>query len=213
MTRKLDNYSRRQRQRKSTILIGLEGKNKTERNYFEHYNIADAPYKIMFTNNEFTDPVGIINKLIVYANQNEIKTDEDNNKIYCIFDTDTSKEKNKQINEAMKIAKKNNIEIILSNPCFEDWLLCHFQYSTKELSNKEIINELNNYIKPIFKKKYYKSLDIYEAIKDKTDFAIKNSKEQINYHKKLKRNLFSIEANPSAMVYIIVEDLIKRNKK
>lgn len=211
MTRVLDTHTRKPRKRRSIILIGLEGKNQTEKNYFKNYKSTN--YTISFPTDEYTDPVGIINKLNNYAKQKEIDINEDNNKIYCIFDTDTDKIKNKQIKEAMKIAKKNGIEIILSNPCFEDWFLCHFKYSTRELNNKEIIKELNKFIKPILNTEYEKNIDIYNILKDKTDIAINNAKKQCKHQNNLKKDLYSVEANPSTMVYNIVEDLINRDKE
>lgn len=61
--------------------------------------------------------------------------------VYAVFDTDVGKEK--QIEKTRKIAKNEKVGLILSNPCFELWLLMHFTFSTKSYSNnKAVCDEL-----------------------------------------------------------------------
>ena len=69
MVRKLDKrisgYRVRQpRNQKRTILIALEGKNKTERLYFNHFNNRNNDYIIIFAKGNTTDPVNMIYGLI-----------------------------------------------------------------------------------------------------------------------------------------------------
>ena len=110
--------------------------------------------------------------------------------------------------EAIKLASENGIEIIMSTPSFELWYRLHYSYTSKVYSsNKELINDLKNYI-PVYKK----SLDIYDIIKDKTDFAVNNSKrlekEQIENGKEIN----NISCNPYTAVYKPVEYMLNRSK-
>mgnify|MGYP005795654395 FL=1 len=90
--------------------------------------------------------------------------------------------------------------MITSSPCFEDWILCHFEKTTSKLTNKEAFEKVVKHIP-----KYKKSYDIYNDIYDKTEVAIKNAKFQEKYHLKSGRNIKSTFANPSTEVYRIVE--------
>ena len=202
MARRLEErYIRKPRKRKSTILIGAEGTNKTESIYFNNFNRANSNYRIKMANGNSTDPVKMVKDIINTMQQNDIRINEDGNKVYCLIDADINPIKNNQIREAIKLAKKNGIDIIISNPCFEDWYLCHFEYTTKNFTNSEIISELNKFIK------YEKNIDIFKNIQDNLDIAIVNAKKQCSYQNSLNRDIHNVESNPSTEVYKIVEYL------
>lgn len=190
---------RKVRNIKKTILIGAEGKNKTESTYFSNFNDRNSNYRIIMANGNSTDPVRMVDDIIKTMKQRDINT-KYGDLIYCVLDVDDSKEKALQISKAIKLASKHNIEIITSNPCFEDWFLCHFTYTTKHFSNNEIIQEIKKYIN-----KYNKGLNVYELIKDKTEIAIVNAKKQRDYHNHLEIDIHL--ANPSTMIFKIVEAL------
>ena len=114
---RLENFETRgrnrgNRQRNPLIVIGCEGKNKTEETYFKNYNSKKC--MIRFSKGNCTDPVGIVNDLVKFIN-NEIGR-EKNDKYYAVFDTDINKDSQIQIDEAKNIAKENKIEIITSTP-------------------------------------------------------------------------------------------------
>ena len=119
---------------------------------------------------------------------------------FCTIDTDTDKSKQVQIDRAFKLADKNNIKLLLSNPCFEIWFLQHFRYSTKYLSNEEVLKELTTYI-PEYKKKS----SVYDLIGKDQDDAIKRAKQLEKYHAELGIKQNSIECNPSTAVYKVLE--------
>ena len=78
---------------------------------------------------------------------------------YCVFDTDTNKEKNIIINKAIELAKKNRIIVITSSPCFEIWFLLHYIYTTASMSNDDVIKALKKHYS-----KYEKNINIYPLI-------------------------------------------------
>lgn len=205
MARRLISNDRKKinKNRKRIILLGVEGKNKTEKEYFKNFNASDKDYIIIFAKSNITDPVNMVCALKNQMNKMELNI-EYGDKVYCVIDTDDNHEKDKQLENALNLANKCGIEIIPSNPCFEEWFLCHFEKSTKEIGNKEIIKELKKYIP-----KYAKNKNIYEEIFKYTDIAIKNAKYKNNYHLKNNRDLYKTIANPSSQVYKIIEELNK----
>lgn len=193
----------RKLKRKRIILIGLEGKNKTEKEYFKHFNGSANDYIIRIAKGNITDPVNMINALKCEIDKMDLNL-EVGDKAYCVLDTDDILLKDSQIEEALLLAKEYNIEIIPSSPCFEEWILCHFDSSTKSISNKDIIKEVQKYIK-----NYHKSMDVYPEICSLTNVAIKNAKLKNKFHQTLGHNLFKIEANPSSQIYKIIEEIKK----
>lgn len=208
MARRIEQIQRNRKNRrtKENILFEFEGNNKTEEIYFNNFQKRENPYNIKFAYGHDTDPVGMINSLISYMKKEDISI-TNGDKIYCVFDADIDINKQKNIDEAIKLASDNGIEIILSIPCFEIWYRLHFSYTSKVyLSNKEIINDLKNYIP-----NYEKNINVYDIVKDKTDIAIKNckrlEKEQIKCGKKIN----NINCNPYTSIYKPVEYMINKN--
>ncbi|WP_420638781.1 RloB family protein [Candidatus Poriferisocius sp.] len=69
--------------------------------------------------------------------------DEARDQVWCIFDVESSNEPNepnkcKNLLEARNLARKNGIKVATSNPCFELWLVLHFQDHTKPVSTSDI---------------------------------------------------------------------------
>lgn len=120
-----------------------------------------------------------------------------------MFDTDFNKEI--QIGKARKLADENGIELILSNPCFEVWLLLHFRYSTRGYqSNHEVLDELRNRWPA-----YRKNIDSFQYLQDCCEVAINNAKklEQFNFDNKGTEVIE--ECNPSTDVHKLVMRIIK----
>ena len=60
-----------------------------------------------------------------------------------IFDLDVDESKKTQLEKAKEDARKKNIIIVSSNPCFEVWYLEHFGYTTKPyVSSDEVVRDL-----------------------------------------------------------------------
>ena len=190
--------------RKKILLIGTEGKNKTEKNYFGHFNrMPENDYVIRFSTGNNTDPEGIVDNTIDTVKKEELNF-KDGDLAFCVFDTDIGDEKQKQIDAAVIKASKKNVEIILSNPCFEIWFLQHFGYSTKEYkSNGEVLRTLEGFIP-----EYEKNSDPFVILNPLTAEATRNSKKLEKYHDDLGHRSKSMERNPSTEVYKIIEKII-----
>ena len=195
---------RKVRKQKSKILIAAEGKNKTEKTYFSNFEDGKKSYNITYARGNNTDPLKLVKMLIKEID--ELKLDlQDDDVAYCIFDTDVDPNKNKIIEEAIQLAKKNNIKIITSSPCIELWFLLHYDYTTANMDNEEVIKRLKEYYP-----KYEKNINIYPDIIKGIDLAIDRAKKLEKYQNDNNRRIGTVEANPNTEVYKIVEYLMKK---
>lgn len=55
---------RKFRKPKTKILIAVEGKNKTEKNYFNNFENGQRPYNISYARGTNTDPLNLVTMLI-----------------------------------------------------------------------------------------------------------------------------------------------------
>lgn len=195
---------RKVRKQKSKILIAAEGKNKTEKTYFSNFEDGKKTYNITYARGNNTDPLKLVKMLIKEID--ELKLDlQDDDVAYCIFDTDVDPNKNKIIEEAIQLARKNNIKIITSSPCFELWFLLHYDYTTANMDSEEVIKRLKEYYP-----KYEKNINIYPDIIKEIDLAIDRAKKLEKYQTDNNRRIGTVEANPNTKVYKIVEYLMKK---
>lgn len=195
---------RKVRKQKSKILIAVEGKNKTEKTYFSNFEDGKKTYNITYARGNNTDPLKLVKMLIKEID--ELKLDlQDDDVAYCIFDTDVDTNKNKIIEEAIQLARKNNIKIITSSPCFELWFLLHYDYTTANMDSEEVIKRLKEYYP-----KYEKNINIYPDIIKEIDLAIDRAKKIEKYQIDNNRRIGTVEANPNTEVYKIVEYLMKK---
>ena len=77
-------------------MVAFEGKNKTENNYFSNYRLRDKDYIIKLVPGNETDPINLVNKTIIKVKELGLNLEE-NDRAYCIFDTDLDERKNMQI--------------------------------------------------------------------------------------------------------------------
>lgn len=195
---------RKIRKQKNKIIIAVEGKNKTEKMYFSHFDDGKKSYSISFAKGNYTDPLNLVRMLIEEIKKIGLDL-TDGDKAYCIFDTDTDLIKNSAIEEARKLASDNNIKIISSTPSIELWFLLHFEYTTANMSNKDLINRLK-----IYYPDYDKNIDIYFDINSKINDAIKRAERLEKYQLENGRVIGTVEANPNTEVYKIVRELLNK---
>lgn len=191
------------RKSKRVVLIAYEGENKTEKNYLSNFSGRDKDYIIKPVPGNETDPINLVRQTIQKVKDLSLDLSEDD-KAYCVFDTDTKPEKNIQIESAIKLAKDNDIIPIVSAPCVELWFLLHYEYTTAVINSNDVIERLKKHYP-----KYEKNCIIYSEIKDRVDIAIKNSKKLEKYQKQNNKKLQTVDANPYTEMYKLVEELMK----
>ena len=133
--------ARKIRNQKSKILIAVEGNNKTEKTYFSNFEDCKKSYNITYARGNDTDPLKLVKTLVKEIKKMGLDL-RDGDVAYCVFDTDIDLNKNKIIEEAIQLAMKNHIKIITSSPCIELWFLLHYDYTTANMSSKNVIKRL-----------------------------------------------------------------------
>ena len=197
--------NRKQRERKSFIVIKCEGDNETEQIYFNNFKSRECIIK--YPDGNSTDPVGMANELVSFMNSEDINS-ENGDKIYLLIDTDVNANKQKQIDEAKKICDEYGIELITSTPSFEFWYMLHFGYTTGPYtSSKDIKRKMKKKILG-----YTESTNVYPIIKDNTDEAMNYAEKVEKFHKQNGRKIDSEDANPHTSAYRVLKEIMKRNK-
>lgn len=154
---------------KKVILIVCEGE-KTEINYFKTLKEFLGLTSVHIKSSPHPSPT----KIIKYAIQ-QAKEINEYDEIYCVFDRDTHSD----FDIALKLVDKNHLKAIVSDPCFEFWILLHFVKITPNVSasespckalqaHKAFIDNLPN---------YSKDYDFTSIIVNHLDAAIINAKE------------------------------------
>ncbi|MCD6046051.1 MAG: RloB protein [Gammaproteobacteria bacterium] len=193
----------KKREPHETALIICEGE--TEVYYLEglrnelKLNKANVLIKLcMRGTNRATDPMNIVNEAEKYIEGKEY------DKVYCVFD----KEQSTYQDALKKIKEKQNHDLSLyainSVPCFDYWLLLHFNDSAKPYKQKgkkspgeQVKSELRRYIKDY----YPGDRDIFHKTKEYLTIAIRRAKTIDKIQQKAKTD------NPSTKVYELVEYL------
>lgn len=159
------------------ILIVCEGK-KTEKNYFQR--LKECLNLISVSIEIFPSPHPTPLQVVKYAKQKAKEVGECD-EIYCVFDRDTHSDFNEALPKAKKTKLKHTIfEAIVSDPCFEFWMLLHFTKITPNFSasqspcdalqkHKTFKQHLPNYDKSNY--------DFDGIIANRLNTAIKNANE------------------------------------
>ncbi len=96
-------------------------------------------------------------------------------KVYCFFDKDTHHRYLQAINDCEISRPAGGFSAITSVPCFEYWLLLHFEYSTKPYTGTATRSACDNLIRDLQKhiKNYAKGMkDWFCKLETRTDQAI-----------------------------------------
>ena len=144
------------KEQKPLILIVSEGEN-TEPQYFE--GLARS-CRVTLVDIKVHRKHGVPLSLVQFAKAerdraaNAAKREGDDNLLYdsvwCVPDVD----KHPNLPEAKLMAVANNIEMVVSNPCFELWLLLHFQESPGAKHHRDVQKLMKEHIP-----KYDKHID------------------------------------------------------
>lgn len=190
------------RKRKPSIFIVCEGRNKTERTYFNHFKERTAPYNLYIDDCEATDILSMAKKANSIFVENQLDL-EIGDRVYCLVDLDLEPYKYDQFIKARNRYKK--IEIIPSNPCFEIWLQYYFTKHPKVvISSQKAKDEMARFLPG-----YTESMDVITVADldiNKHVIAINNSEtKNTNYSSELKL----IERNPYTEIATVVTELIR----
>lgn len=211
---KIEKRGAKRRKVKPIVLIVTEG-SQTEPKYFEHFKTRQNNIDIRVVGSRSsageTDYVSLVRKAREYQERNQLSAAAGDS-VWVIADADVNynnpkpiAEKNSKLNQARKMADNKGINLLLSSPCFEVWLLLHYQYTTKFIKDyADMKSVLQKYIPA-----YTKTADVYELINDRTKTAIENAKRVERHHLQDGCKLpFGVDVNPFTDVYKLLERLL-----
>lgn len=122
MQRRVDTLPIRQR-----FLIVCEGE-KTEPNYFRRFRVPPIVVQVVPLG---MDTVRVVQRAI------ELQAQDDYDQTWAVFDKDDFPDKN--FNDAIALARRNNISVAYSNQSFELWYVLHFQYMSNAIARDDYI--------------------------------------------------------------------------
>lgn len=200
-----------QRQQYSFIYIFTEG-NRTEPIYFEHKKreieseIRRKNIKVKI-NGKGRNTISLVDFALNFITKEKIdlKIDE----CWVVFDKDDF---DKDFDNAITKAIKNNLKVAYSNEAFEIWFLLHFNFVNSAIAREDYSTKITENFRILTGNKKYKYdkvksvSQLIEKIKDKESEAIKNAKKLLKQHER--ENSFK-KKNPSTTVHLLVEKLNK----
>ena len=168
---------------------------------------------VKITPHQHSDPYGVLQDLLGSPNY------ESYDELWIVIDRDEVELKRKgfgghteeNFQKALKESKEHGVKVACSNPCFELWIVLHFEYRDTACSRGDIqkkalvkINSILPKEKQLKKVENLKSLEnLYNLLKDRVDIARRNAK-------KLRSNE-EAKANPSTGMYKLLDSLLKNN--
>ena len=166
---------------------------------------------VKIAKHQHSDPCGVLADLLDTPNKNSY------DECWIVIDRDETELKGKgfgghteeNFNKALNESKQNGVEVACSNPCFELWIVLHFEFRDTACSREDIqkkalekVNSILSKDKQLKKVDDLKSIDnLYDLLKDKVATAIRNSE-------KLKKNEIN-KINPSSGMYKLLNSLLK----
>ncbi|MDQ6992770.1 MAG: RloB family protein [Mariprofundus sp.] len=188
------------------VLIVCEGE-KSEPNYFngfkDHYGLNSANVEVCGECN--SDPLSIV-RFAIDLYRKERNAGDSFDRVYCVFDKDTHANYQSALDQINRAVPKETIFAITSVPCFEYWLLLHFQYTTRPyeaLPGNSAGNQLLRDLKAVMPDYEKGKQNIFPALLDQLEFAKHNAVRALEAGKSGHTD------NPTTHVHKLVEYLQK----
>lgn len=192
------------KKKRPAVFIAAEGHNRTERNYFKGFASRHKNLSIKMVPDSSTDPVGMAESLADFMDDSGFSL-EDGDMAFCLIDHDCNYTKDSQIAQALQIAQEKGFYVIVSNPCFEIWFICHFTSTPKNYSSsKEVIKDLDSYIPG-----YGKSdIDVFIKTESRLSDAISVAKRLEEKCSSLGYIIHRHDFSPSTEVFKMIEMML-----
>jgi hypothetical protein len=198
----------RRRSEKTRILIVCEGK-ETEPNYFRGLRdeeVVRQNFSVVVQKGKGSSCVAVVEQAIAEL-EKAANRGENFDEVWCVFDVEQAGQR-EQVNKARTLASQHQIQVALSNPSFEVWLLAHFVRTKKFFADcDKVIAELNKYWRSEFKRDYEKNDEqLYTRLADRTRTAIANARKVREQDWASPSDI--VDCNSATDVYLLVERLL-----
>jgi len=196
--------------RKSRILIVGEGQ-ETEPNYFYGLKQEDevrARFAVTVKPGPGLSPVRIVECALAHVQRAQARSDEDRyDEVWCVLDVE-GPSKRGLLQQAVGLAREHGIQLCLSNPCFEVWLLSHFTRLARAFHDGPAAEKaLSQHWRQRFGSDYHKADErIYDRLRPFRDTALDNARFIRERSHRQDRPL--AECNSATEVYRLVSHLL-----
>lgn len=180
------------------VLIVCEGE-KTEPNYFneivDYYQINTANIEIDGTSG--SSPTSVFERALELYAKEKAKGDSFD-RVYCVFDKDSHESYPRTVGAIKSQRPAGTFYVATSVPCFEYWLILHYQYTTRPYSTSvDAYNDLRA-LMPDYQKG---STNLFSKLIDQLEFAKANA---IRANAQANENFTD---NPTTQIHELVEYL------
>ena len=202
---------RPRRSGKPRILILCEG-TRTEPNYFEGLKKSKSLTSVVVRTLRpgQVGPTGLLKRV-----REELKEDSGWDEVYCVLDHDGREAKIKPLEKGLAaIGHKTDscdIKMIVSNPCFEFWLLMHFEITDRPFSAgargtecEDVIRRLERHLKGYEKN----DSQVFEKCREHIHTALDNTERL----RRTTRSLPESPAAPQTQVEALIRRLLKLSR-
>ena len=197
------------KRKRSTVFIVAEGHNRTEKNYFRGFVAKHKNLTFKIVHDSSTDPERMAQSLADFMDEMDYSA-EDGDMAFCLIDHDCNQTKDEQIQKALEIARKRGFDVIVSNPCFEVWFICHYTSTPRNYSSsKEVLKELEEYL-PDYEKS---DTDIYDRTEPNLQSAINNAKHLVQRCQEQGHSQFRFDFSPCTDMYLAIEKMLEASSK
>ena len=124
--------------------------------------------------------------------------------VWCVFDAEAklTQKCREGLREAIELAGNHGIQVALSNPCFELWLVLHFESATAWVASDGIRKRAKD-LRIIEQKKILKIGELMDSIPAARKHA--TGLDEMHLRNEIQRS----ERNPATTVYKLVEEIFK----
>ncbi len=134
------------RQARHQILVFVEGK-RTEDGYFKSWWRRNQDKVIVHVDEFNGTPMALVERAVARKKHEEREERRERGKahdeVWCVFDVDT----HPKMEEAVELAGRHDIKVAVSNPCFELWLVLHYQDQTASVKVREVQKLAKSHLK------------------------------------------------------------------
>jgi len=187
------------------ILVVCEGK-VSEPQYCEGFRLARGATTVRVrVEAPGGDPLSLVERAIEIRDEAaaRAKRERDENlkidEVWCVLDVD----EHARLTEARTLARREGIDLAVSNPCFELWVLLHFADHTAHLTAGQAARALRKHIP-----QYDKQLR-FEVLEPGYPEAVRRATTLDRYHADLGQD----GANPSTGAYRLTERIREFGKE
>lgn len=172
------------------------------------YEDLDLVFMHLFKNEAYEDILQNFEKYFVAQGVTYLSGVDSLN---MVIDRDKDSFTEMQYDKVVDFCKNNNINLYVSNPCFELWLYMHFDAFDSEDKDKLLLNKkVSNSGKRYIEKRLY---DVCGYRKNSFDFAMFESgiKNAIGREKELEEDIIKIKNELGTNVGLLVNEMINNN--